>query len=502
MNGIAGRLIKGTAWIGGARLLINVLAVLSTFVLARMLTPADFGLVATAMAILVILTGFTEISLSEAIIRLEDPTDAHLDTAWTLNGLRGAVLCAVTAALAFPIADWFDDPRLVWIMYALGLSLLISGLVNPRIVLARRNLIFWQEFMISVGQKLAGFVVAVTIAIIYQSYWALVIGALATQLGNVVLSYVFMPYLPKPSFRHTGELFAFSGWLSAGTIVNTLNWRFDHVLVAKLLGGGALGLYSMGGNLAQMATREITAPLNQTIYPGFANVRDDSARLASAYQRSQSILSAVSLPAGVGVAIIAEPLVRLAMGEKWLPVVIIIQLLAPVFAFQTFGSLARPLGMALGQTKRLFLRDLQLLIIRVPIIVFGALAGGLIGVVIARIAAGLLSACINMMLVGGFIGLGVVEQLKANFRTVLAIAAMAAVGVGMQAAWGTRTGQLDLMLNILSTAGLCAGTYVATMALAWKAAGMPNGPEAELLGIMRKYGKRLNLPNWLIRGKP
>ena len=116
------------------------------------------------------------------------------------------------------------------------------------------------------------------------------------------------------------EFFSFSAWLTAGQIVNTLNWRFDYLLIGKMLGGTALGYYSVGSNLAMMPTREATAPLTQTIYPGFSSIRDDPARLAAAYQRVQALVAAIALPAGIGVAVIADPLVRLTLGEKWAPV--------------------------------------------------------------------------------------------------------------------------------------------------------------------------------------
>ena len=128
-----------------------------------------------------------------------------------------------------------------------------------------------------------------------------------------------------------------------------------------------------------MPTREATSPLTQTIYPGFSSIRDDPARLAAAYQRAQALVAAVALPAGIGVAVIADPLVRLALGEKWAPVIFIIQALASVYALQTLGSLVQPLGMAKGETRLLFIRDTQMLFVRVPVMIAGLMLYGLAG---------------------------------------------------------------------------------------------------------------------------
>lgn len=146
-----------------------------------------------------------------------------------------------------------------------------------------------------------------------------------------------------------------------------------------MLGGIQLGYYSVGSNLAMMPTREATAPLTQTIYPAFAGIHNDPGRLAAAYQRVQALVAAVALPAGIGVAVTADPLVRLALGDKWAPVIFIIQSLASVFALQTLGSLVQPLGMAKGETRVLFVRDTQMFCLRVPIMIGGLLLYGLPG---------------------------------------------------------------------------------------------------------------------------
>jgi lipopolysaccharide exporter len=314
MTSITGRLYKGSMWLSLSRAIMNGLAMLSTFVLARNLTPSDFGVVALGMTILLIVTTVTEFSLAEALIRHKAPEESHFSAAWTLNAARGLLLCLFFVVCAYPAAVLFEEPRLSGVMLALGLSVLMSGLTNPRRIMLQRDLIFWQEFVLSVSQKFTGFVASVAIAMIYHSYWALVIGTLVSQATNVVVSYLVLPFWPRITFRHIREFFSFSAWLTAGQIVSTLNWRFDYLLVGKMLGGSALGYYSVGSNLAMMPTREATAPLTQTIYPAFSSIRDDPPRLAAAYQRVQALVAAVALPAGIGVAVVADPLVRLALG--------------------------------------------------------------------------------------------------------------------------------------------------------------------------------------------
>ncbi|PAP94211.1 lipopolysaccharide biosynthesis protein [Mesorhizobium wenxiniae] len=486
MSSITGRLIKGSMWLSLSRAIVNGLATLSTFVLAWYLSPADFGLVALATTMLLIVTTVTELSLTQALIRHEAPTESHFSAAWTLNATRGLILCLFFAACAWPASVVYEDPRLFGVMVALGFSVLLGSMTNPRLIMLQRKLIFWQEFVLSVSQKFVGVVVAVAIAMIFHSYWALVVGTLVSQATYLVTSYLVVPFRPRIVFKHMREFFSFSAWLTAGQIVNTLNWRFDHLLIGKVLGNAQLGYYTFGSNLARLPTREATAPLTQTIYPSFATIRDDPGRLAAAYQRVQALVAAIALPAGIGVAVIADPLVRLTLGEKWAPAIFIIQSLASVYALQTLGSLAQPLGMAKGKTRLLFIRDTQMLFVRVPII-FGALMlYGLEGVIYSRVFTGLLGALVNMVLVKHFIGVTVLEQLAANGRALASIAIMAA-GVLFASTWlPAANDSVGLAWQLAILVPLGAVLYCGLSFGLWLLMKRPDGPEREILNILGK----------------
>lgn len=485
------RLVKGTAWLSLARLFVNALSVLSTFVLARLLAPSDFGLVALGTTMMMVLTDVTELSLAQALVRHANPTRAHFDTAWTLNALRGSLLGALFALASWPAARLYGDERLVGIMLALGASIFLSGLTNPRRVLLTRQLIFRQEFVLGVGQKLAGVLASVLVAWFTQSYWALVVGILATQASNVALSYLVLPYLPRPRLVHARELFSFSVWLSAVQLVNTLNWRFDALFVGKFLGSTALGHYTIGSTLASIPTRETTGPLRQTFFPAFAGMREDMPRLVAAYQRAQAVVTAVALPAGVGAALVADPLIRLAMGEKWVPAIAIVQALAAVYALQTLGSSADALGMALGRTRLLFVRSLQMLLLRVPLIVAAMLLYGLPGLIAARVCTGLVATAVNMLVVRQLIGLGLGAQLQANRRALLASGAMVASALAAALPFAPSTEAHHLALQAAAMGAAAALGYFGATALLWHGARRPPGPEQELQRLLHQLRGKL-----------
>ena len=364
----------------------------------------------------------------------------------------------------------------------------------------QRDLIFWQEFVLNVAQKLAGVVASIAVAFVYKSYWALVAGIVATHVTGLIVSYTVLPHRPRICFRHLRELFSFSAWLTAGQIINTLSWRLDFLLIGKFLGKVPLGQYTVGNNLAMMPTREITAPLTKTVFPGFANIMHDPARLASGYQRVQAFLTTVALPLGIGVALVADPLVRFAIGDKWAPAVFILQALAAIFALQTLGSQVEPLAMAKGETRLLFIRSAQMFMVRLPLILAGMFLYGLKGLVIGRVISGLIQIIVDMVLARRLTGLRLRSQFLANLRPLTSVAIMALAVVAVQSLHPSLAGNLALPIELallIATGGI---TYILALALFWFAAGRPSGPERELLSLMNSLLVRAGLAGKTGRG--
>jgi PST family polysaccharide transporter len=491
VKNVASKLAKGSLWISASRSLANALQFLSTIVLARILVPEDFGLVALATTMLAILTALTNISMTSALVHLKDPTEDHLHTAWTLGAIRALVLAALFSVAAHPAARFYEEPRLVEVMYVLAISVVLTGLPNPRRVMLQKKLIFWQDFVLDVSQRLIGVVVSIVIAVVYETYWALVIGTVAGQLANVAISYTVLPFLPRPSFRHARDLWSFSIWLTLGSAINTINWRFDHLLIGAYLGRADLGYYTVGDKLAIMPTREATLPLTQTVFPGFAHVAGEPERLRNAYQRAQALVTAVALPFGIGMAVIADPLVRLAMGDKWAPAIPVIQALAAVFAIQTIG-LVQPLAMAKGATKLLFKRDLQMFAVRLPFIIAGMYFGGLLGIVYARVFTGSIATLVNMTLVKSLTGLSVWAQVRVNLRALASVCIMAAGVTALRQFLPPSEDQTVLSMQILALCAAGAALYVLASLTLWLLMKRPSGPEAEIFKLAKGLRERVS----------
>lgn len=213
---------NGAAWMVLFRLLDRLVGLASTVILARLLLPSDFGVVAMAMSVIGLIELATAFSFEIALIQKPDPQRVHFDTAWTLNVLLAAGGALVTVALAHPTAAFYGEPRLAPMMWAIAAAWLVSGFENIGIVEFRRQMDFAREFRFLATKRCAAFVVTLTAAFALRSYWALVIGMAAGRVFGVLLSYAMHPFRPRPSLAASRELFGFSGWMLANNVANAV----------------------------------------------------------------------------------------------------------------------------------------------------------------------------------------------------------------------------------------------------------------------------------------
>ncbi|UVI39100.1 lipopolysaccharide biosynthesis protein [Qipengyuania spongiae] len=496
MKSTSNLLMRGAFWIGATRVAVNLMGLASTIILARLLVPEDFGLVAIATALAAVIQAVTELSLSQALVQHADPEEDHFHTAWTMNVLRAAILGVLIAALGWPAAYFYAEPRLIEIMIGFGIANVIGGFINPRLALFERRLEFKQWVFLSGGEKLAGFVVSAGIAFVFRSYWALVVGVLASQLTRVIVSYALISYRPRPRLSHYRDLLNFSIWLTFGQAVQAINWRANPLLLAAFLPTPVVGSYNVASRVSSLAVNEVLEPVNALLFPAFSRLQSERERLRAAYIRTQGLLALLSFPVGCGLAAVAAPTVLLVLGEQWRSAIPIVQFLAIAAVIQRQVQLS-PLAMATANTKQMFGRDVRALIIRLPL-VLGGLAfgpslgvGSLFGALIGHTLSSLLNALLNMQLVAKIIDLGLMQQMKQIWRPAVAGTLMALCVAGALARLPEQSelvGQIAMLIGAVAAGGVL---YVGIVALLWLIAGRPAGAETEAVDTARKVLGRL-----------
>ncbi len=464
-----------------ARFLIRLLNLVSIFVLARLLTPQDFGVAAAASSLLLIAQGVTELQFSAALIRKREIADSDWDAAWTLNLIRGFLLAVLIASLAPALADLIQAPESAGALAVASLVVLIAGAENPRFVLFARSLSLRQDFMLSVWVQTFSVIAAITVALVRPDYWALIVGVLVSAAGRTVLSFVMIRYRPRLGLAGARGLFGFSGWLMGARALSVINDQSDKFFVLARLDTATLGIYRIGQSVVMMPTTDLIEPLTRGLFPAFSQIQKDPARMRAAYLRAQQMVLLIALPIGFGMPFIASPLIGLALGPSWADAALIVQFLAPVLALQMITAGVEALVMATGDTRRIFIRALTFAVLRIPLLLAGVLMGGLLGLLIARMITGMLNVWINLALLQRALGLSVTSAITNAARVWMAALMMVAV-----------LGALLIMLPAIGslaqiglTVAAGAVVYVATLAGLWLASGRPDGVERQMLAIVQ-----------------
>ena len=486
-------LTKGAAWFVGLRWGVRGIGLLSTLILARLLIPADFGLVSVATSYIAILDGFSELSLNFALIRETKADRSQYDTAFTLGVIRGVLVSLLVLASALLVPGMLGEPRLAGVISFLAMQPLLLGLTNPKFIEFERNIDFSREAMLQIGTKILGAIATISAAIIYRSYWALVAGLLVLATARVFWSYVLAPYRPGFSLSAFRQLMSFSGWLTGGQMLTTISSRFDNILIAFLVNVDAAGLYNVGTEISRLPYAEIIHPLTRVLYPGFNRFTHNPAKLRMNVFVAFQAVATLGIAAGTGFALIADEFVRLVLGATWVQIIPMVQILSPFLSSEALVAVAVPLAMAVGDTRGLFKRALVMALIRPPIFIAGVLMMGYLGGVLGAVASGSFFVAMSMKMIADILQVPVIRLLQPILRPALAAGITALLILLVD--HGLRLPDSDWGLLWVLMIKVCLGilTYTASLALMWYAAGTPAGIEARIsffIRMIRRNKKR------------
>ena len=478
--------IRGTVSLGGARALVSAFNAVGIVILARLLTPADFGIVAISTAVLGVTMALTEASLQPALVQCEAPTREHLDTVWTMALIRASIIFALFLIGAWPLSVIYGDPRLFQVLIVSGVTGAFMEFYNPRITLATRGLEFRALAAFQIAQKFGSLLTAIGLALVFRSFWAIVIGNAAGALVVSLCSYVMLPYRPRFTLARSGEIWGFSKWMFLSQLCDTLNWRFDQLAIGLTVTKAQLGFYSVADNLAVIPSRELSTPICSALFAGLTNLTGQREKLRSSFLRAQSAVAMVAVPAAVGLALVAEPAVRLLLGERWIASAVLVQILAITYGLDMFVVAVRPLGMAMGQTRLLFVRQLAGLCIRIPLILIGLFTAGMIGAALGRTIGNAINCLISFYMARQLLGISIREQCKRQAVTVAGVVAMAIVVLTLEAKFGALLAP-SALLSVVAFGAAGAVTYCGTIFALWLAGIRPGGTLADLAGAAASF---------------
>lgn len=477
------RVAAGAAWLVLFKLVERGIGFVSTLILARLLVPDDFGLVAMATTILAALEMLGAFSFDLALIQNQNAERRHYDTVWTFGVAFGLFKALCMVALAVPAAHFYNEPRVEAVMYALALCTAVIAFKNVGIVGFQKDLELHKEFWLGLWRKLAGFATTVTLAWWLHSYWALIAGVLAMNLTNLALSYSMHPYRPRLAWSAAGELFGYSKWLLLNNLLIFLNNRGTDLIVGRVAGARALGIYSVAYEVANLPTTELVFPISRAVFPGYAKLSGDLAKLREAFTQVIGLVALLTVPAGAIIAIAAEPIVLVLLGAKWRDAVPLIRVLA---VFGIARALHGPIGsvyLALGKPRYVAALQLVQLVIALGLMAWFVPSLGVIGAAWALLAGAVTAMLLNYALALRELQLATQRVAAILWRPALgAAAAVAAVGVAdrVTSPWHAASVPLAWLVAALAAA---VAAYALTVLLSWRLAGKPAGAESTVVAF-------------------
>jgi PST family polysaccharide transporter len=322
----------------GAKFAINLA---STLILARLLDPQDFGLVAMVTAV----TGFLEVlkdaGLSTATVQRQDITQGQVSNLFWANLALGLVITAVVAAFSPMLAWFYNEPRLTAVGLAISVTFLLTATTVQHQAILRRQMRFTAVSVIQVVPALIGLAVAVTMAKTDWGYWSLVGTTIATAVSNCVVTWLLSDWRPGMPVRGAGtwSLLRFGANLTGAAIVQSVIGMADTLLIGRFYGAAAVGLYSRGAALLLNPLQQFLSPFNAVLVPALSRMQGDPERYRRAFLQIQNTIALLALPAAGFFLASSRPLVLVLLGEKWAAAI-------PIFAAFSIIAVYAPMANA------------------------------------------------------------------------------------------------------------------------------------------------------------
>ncbi|WP_306252752.1 lipopolysaccharide biosynthesis protein [Parvularcula sp. IMCC14364] len=473
------RIALGTVWIMGARMLVRMLGLINTLILARLLVPEDFGLVAIGITLMQLLQNISDIGVRQTVIRFQTASESMIDTVFTLSVLRGGVVMLVMLALVPFAPALFDDDRTAAVVLAISITPFILGLKNPKFYELERQLDFTRTFQLDAAVKVISVAVSIFIAVTFRTYWAIIIGIIAGALTETALSYFFRSYRPRLSFAAIREVFGFSGWVAAVSFITALNNKLDVLIMPKLTGPAATGAFYIGHQIADIPTEEIAAPMARAVYPGLSELQEKQGEMNKTFLQGIEVLAAIGLPAALGCALVAADLVAILLGQNWLAVIPVFQIYAPAAGLVMLFMSLEGFAMARDRTHLIVWREVAYFCVRTPLLIWAASAYGLIGAIWATAIGATFNSCMSLLVYQKVSGRPFWCPIWQIRRTVFACSMMTLWFIMFRPLipfWP----DLPVIIRLAADVMLGGVVYCATHFLIWRLSGQPNGVEQQI----------------------
>jgi O-antigen/teichoic acid export membrane protein len=485
-EGTLTRAVRGGSWFFFDIFTQKVINFINFFILARILLPEDYGVMAVALITAGITNQIIAFPFGNALIQKKDDIESYLDPLWSLELIRSGILAALLVVCGGFIAAFFHlESSVVWIVRLSGLIILFPALSNIRTIHLFKRLQFRTIFIRDVVSLLAFPACAISYALLVErSAWALFVGYLGQHFMGIIMSYVIIP--TRPSFTLTfsklRSLVGYTKWVFGQNFLDLILQQFDRILVGRLLNTTELGLYGKAKDLAFTVTGSLTDLVAKVGFPAFSRVQHDIQKIRIGILKSIDMLLLINVLPALLIVIEGLSIVSLLLGDRWLSVVVPLQIFALGSIFNGFFSVLTPVFGALGRPDINFKTNALHTMMTVPAVLIGIRLGGVIGLAIAIVITWLIMLAYLVWRMRSLHIMGV----RAFFIPGVCVAAAALVMVALDLslrswihAWGSAA------VTICWFALLVGVYYLVLFILSWR---LGHGPIFTLRDVLRELG--------------
>jgi O-antigen/teichoic acid export membrane protein len=473
------KVLVGSVWAVGMRWGTRLIGLASVVVLARVLHPEDFGIMAMAMILVGFLDLFAELGVGIMLIREREISRSDMDTAWTIRVLQGFFLAALLALAAVPAAIYFREPRIEAVVYLCGLSIVLTAFGNIGVVLMRKELDFARDFRYQVITKFIGAAVTVALALLLRNYWALAIAQPCAALLNLVVSYRMHPFRPRFCLRGSRRLLAFSVTIVLSNMATFFANKLDAFIVGRIASPAQMGTYTVAVELSSMPQRELTMSVGRALFPVLAKLKNAGEQMLAVFLEVIGSVVALCLPAGVGLWVVSEDVVKVILGDQWVGTGRLIGILA------MYGTLTSLIDIMLGhvlivtQHERLQSAAYWVRAILLGVCALAAIPWGVEGVAIGATLSSVIMFVVALSILKVTLSCRCVDFLAIFWRPTIA-ALLMAVAVH----YAVSSLDIPALPRLVIGIALGAVAYTSSLLLLWVIVGRPKSAEASALSMV------------------
>lgn len=408
------RIVKSGFWALFLRIVQQLFNVARLIIVGRILSPKEFGIMGIALLLMATLVTFSETGFQQALIKKKGDIASFLDATWTVLLIRGLILFLVIYWTAPYVSNFFNSSEAEPIIRVIGLSVIFQALTNIKVIYFQKDLELHKEFAYQFLGTMGDFIVSIASVLILRNVWALVFGLLAGNIIRCFMSYLIFPYRPHITFDpgKVKELFDFGKWILGSSILIFLLTQGDKLIVGKLLGATALGLYTMAYTISNIPATEITNVITTVTFPAYSKLQNDEPKLKEMYQQVLQTTVFMSVPISGFIYIFSSDFTRVFLEDKWMPIVPLIQVIAFVGMIRSIGGTTGPMFQVLGRPELLTKLNFLTLILLILLIVPLSIKWGVLGASYSAVFSVLISNLVAFFLLKRMIRFKVLEIVK------------------------------------------------------------------------------------------